>query len=216
MTKRIAVGTLLLVGAVSIAGCSGDEASDGEGACSPGVTVDGKEYVEVRTRDLERSDALPRKGISACADAISQSTEPDRGAIALVSLKEVDTRVAVAAARPGPGGGVFVIEGRCNGFRDAREITECIQNPVHFRGDVYVGVKLSRRLTTDEPVGVGEIRSRTVRVWKLTDIQVEHALAIDQKPRQIYVQVNRCNLPGLLRDFEDKLIRCLSSEPGST
>jgi hypothetical protein len=204
------MGTVLLVGALIIAGCSGD--SDGEGACLPGVTVDGKRYAEVPMRGLERSDALSMKGISVCSDTFGPGSESDSSAIALVSLKGVDTRIAVAAARPGPGGGVYVIEGRCYGFNGARQLTDCIENPVQFDGDLFVGMKLGRPLTTEGAVGVGTNGSgRPVRVWKITNVPVEYALAINQEPRQIYVGVNRCNLP-LAPDFEDKLIQCLSSQ----
>jgi hypothetical protein len=43
-------------------------------------------------------------------------------------------------------------------------------------------------------------------------VPVQDALAIDPEPRQIYVQVDRCNLNGFAPDFEDQLIRCLSSQ----
>jgi hypothetical protein len=210
-THPIIAGTVGFLGAMSLSGCGADGGH--EGACRPTIEINGKTYAERPTLGLERSGKLATKGIAPCSDASGSGADDESSAIELVSLQGVDTRIAVASARPTPGGGVYVIEGRCYGFRNAREIAECIKNPVHFHGDIFFGVKLRRPLTTEGPVGLGKIGPRSVRVWKITNVPVQHALAIDQEPRQIYVEVNRCNLNGLAPDFEDRLIRCLSSEP---
>jgi hypothetical protein len=208
---RITAGTVGFLGAMSLSGCAADGGR--EGACLPTVEFHGKTYVESPTVGLERSGKLATKGIAPCSDTSgSGAGDNSTSAIELVSLQGVDTRIAIASARPTPGGGVYVIAGRCFGCRNAREITECIKNPVHFQGDIFVGVRLRRALTTEGPVGLGKIRSRSVRIWKITNVPVQDALAIDPEPRQIYVQVDRCNLNGFAPDFEDQLIRCLSSQ----
>jgi hypothetical protein len=211
-THLIVIGSVGLLGATSLSGCGGDGAAkEGAGASISTIEFNSKTYVESPTVGLERSGELATKGIRPGSD-MSGSGDDVPIAIELVSLRGVDPRIAVASARSTPGGGVFVIAGRCFGLRNAREITECIKNPVHFQGELFVGVGLRRTLTTRGPVGAGKIGSRSVDVWEITNVPVHHAVAIDPSPRQIYVRVDRCNLNGFAPDFENQLIRCLSSQ----
>jgi hypothetical protein len=154
LTTRIIAGTVGSLGAMSLSGCASDGGQ--EGACLPTVDFNGKTYVQSPTVGLERSGKLATTGIAPCSDTSGSGAGDDAIAIELVSLQGVDTRIAIASARPTPGGGVYVIAGRCFGFRNAREITECIKNPVHFQGEIFVGVRLRRALTTEGPVDIGK------------------------------------------------------------
>ena len=210
--SRAIAGVSLLVCAAGLFGCSGDGAK--EGACSPSLEFNGTTYVERPTAELERSDEIESTALSVCSDVSAAGTGEERKTIRVLRLKGVDPRIAIASANPGPGGGIYVVEGHCYGFSNADAVRRCIANPLLFEGRSYVRSRLSSALATDHRVGVATIGSQRVPVWKLTDLPVGYALAISQSPKEVYVEVNRCNLPSGAPDFEADLIRCLSAKPG--
>lgn len=156
------------------------------GSSYDGVEVPANEVVE------QRPDGIP-----AARDACLGET------VALRAIVGVDPAVAVTRE---DNTALYVLHGRCDGFRGWDRFFGCLQRRLRFEGRAYAAIRLPNRVPAGARLGAGTLmrgnEARTVDVHAVAtldpDEDPDEAVAVAGSQQVVFVADEACNRAGVL------------------